>query len=198
MIDTIPVELHPHSVHWAEMARAEIARLHEVLGGVLVTVHHIGSTSIPGIMAKPIVDLIPVVSDLDSLDRNMPLVEAIGYRCFGELGLPGRRYCRRNDPVTGKRAFQLHCYAEGSPEIDRHLAFANYLCSHPAIGKEIDRHLAFANYLCSHPAIGKEYEAEKIRAAALHPDNTLDYNAAKNDWIKRIEREALRWWGARG
>lgn len=178
MIDTIPVELHPHSVHWAEMARAEIARLHEALGGVLVTVHHIGSTSIPGIMAKPIVDLIPVVSDLDSLDRNMPLVEAIGYRCFGELGLPGRRYCRRNDPVTGKRAYQLHCYAEGSPEIDRHLAFADYLRSHPAIAKE--------------------YEAEKIRAAALHPDNTLDYNAAKNDWIKRTEREALRWWGARG
>jgi hypothetical protein len=119
MIDTIPVELHPHSVHWAEMARAEIARLHQAPGGVLVTVHHIGSTSIPGIMAKPIVDLIPVVSDLDSLDRNMPLVEAIGYRCFGELGLPGRRYCRRNDPVTGKRAYQLHWYAEGSPEIDR-------------------------------------------------------------------------------
>jgi len=59
MIDAIRVELHPHSDHWAEMARAETARLHRALGGVLVTVHHIGSTSIPGIMAKPIVDLIP-------------------------------------------------------------------------------------------------------------------------------------------
>jgi GrpB-like predicted nucleotidyltransferase (UPF0157 family) len=178
MIDAIRVELHPHSVHWAEMARAEIARLHRALGGVLVTVHHIGSTSIAGIRAKPIVDLIPVVSDLDSLDRDMPRVKAIGYECLGEFGLPGRRYCRRNDPVTGKRAYQLHCYAAGS--------------------SEIDRHLAFANYLRAHPEIAKEYEAEKIRAAALHPDNTLDYNAAKNDWIKRTEREALRWWKARG
>jgi GrpB-like predicted nucleotidyltransferase (UPF0157 family) len=178
MADTIPVELHPHSPRWAELARAETARLHGALGGVLVTVHHIGSTSIPGIMAKPIVDLIPVVMDLDSLDHARPLVAALGYDCLGEFGPPGRRYCRRDDPVTGKRAFQLHCYAQGSPEIGRHLAFADYLRAHPAIAKE--------------------YEAEKMRAAALHPGNTLDYNDAKNDWIKRIEREALRWWNARG
>jgi GrpB-like predicted nucleotidyltransferase (UPF0157 family) len=73
--------------------------------------------------------------------------------------------------VTGKRAFQLHCYAQGSPEIDRHLAFADYLRAHPTIAKD--------------------YEAEKIRAAALHPGNVLDYNDAKNDWIKRTERDAL-------
>jgi GrpB-like predicted nucleotidyltransferase (UPF0157 family) len=178
MIGTIRVELHPHSLHWAETAHAEIARLHGALGGVLITVHHIGSTSIPGIMAKPIIDLIPVVADLGSLDRDMPLLESIGYECLGEFGLPGRRYCRRNDPVTGQRAYHLHCYAEGWPEIDRHLAFADYLRAHPAIAKE--------------------YEGEKIRAAALHPGNMLDYNDAKNDWIKRVERDALRWWKARG
>jgi GrpB-like predicted nucleotidyltransferase (UPF0157 family) len=178
MVDTIPVELHRHSPHWAKLAHAETARLHDVLGGVLVTVHHIGSTSIPGIMAKPIIDLIPVASDLDSLDRALPSLQALGYESLGEFGLPGRRYCRRNDPVTGKRAFQLHCYAQGSPEIDRHLAFADYLRAHPAIAKD--------------------YEAEKIRAAALHPDNTFDYNDAKNDWIKRTERDALGWWKARG
>jgi GrpB-like predicted nucleotidyltransferase (UPF0157 family) len=178
MTDAIPVELHPHSLDWAERARAEIARLHRALSSVLVTVHHIGSTSIPGIMAKPIVDLIPVVTDLDSLDRIMPAVKSIGYECLGEFGLPGRRYCRRNDPVTGKRAYQLHCYAEGWPEIDRHLAFASYLRTHPAIAKE--------------------YEAEKIRAAALHPDDTYKYNDAKNDWIKLIERDALEWWKSRG
>lgn len=171
MVDTIEVELHPHSPHWAKLAHAEIARLHGVLGGMLVTVHHIGSTSIPGIMAKPIIDLIPVVSDLDRLDRDIPIVESLGYECLGEFGLPGRRYCRRNDPVTGKRAFQLHCCAQGSPEIDRHLAFADYLRAQPAIAKD--------------------YEAEKIRAAALHPGNVLDYNDAKNDWIKRTERDAL-------
>ena len=176
LLVTTSVELHPHSSQWAKLARAEIACLHEALGGVIVTVHHIGSTSIPGIMAKPIIDLLPVVSNLDSLDRSMPRVRSCGYDCLGEFGLPGRRYCRRNDPITGKRAVQLHFYAQGSPEIDRHLAFADYLRAHPAIAKE--------------------YEAEKIRAAALHPDSTLDYNDAKNDWIKRIEQDALQWWKA--
>lgn len=173
-IEIIPVELVPHSPQWAEMARDETARLRDALGSVLVTVHHIGSTSIPGIMAKPIIDLIPVAVGLDALDAAQPKLEALGYRWFGEFGLPGRRYCWRKDPMTGKRAVQLHCYAKGWPEIDRHLAFADYLRAHPAIAKD--------------------YEAEKVRAAALHPDNTLDYNAAKDGWIKRTEADALIWW----
>jgi hypothetical protein len=54
-------------------------------------------------LAKPIIDLIPVVSDLNSLDRAMPRVKALGYECLGEFGLPGRRYCRLDDRATGKR-----------------------------------------------------------------------------------------------
>ena len=172
--ETIPVELVPYSPLWLEMAKEESARLRGALGDVLVTVHHIGSTSIPGILAKPIIDLIPVAVSLEALDSAQGQLETLGYRWFGEFGLPGRRYCWRKDPDTGKRAVQLHCYARGWPEIDRHLAFADYLRAHPAIARE--------------------YEAEKVRAAALHPDNTLDYNAAKNDWIKKTEADALVWW----
>ena len=155
------------------MAAAETQRLKGVLGDVLVTVHHIGSTCIPGIMAKPIVDMIPIVTDVVALDAVSPHVTSLGYDYLGEFGLPGRRYCRKNDPVSGKRQFQLHCYGWSSPEIARHLAFRDYLRAHPAKAKE--------------------YEAKKIRAAALHPDNTLDYNAEKNDWIKATEAEALKW-----
>ena len=61
-----------------------------------------------------------------------------GLSWFGEFGLPGRRYCWRKDPATGKRAFQLHCYAKGWHEIDRHLAFADYLRAHPAIAKDYE------------------------------------------------------------
>jgi GrpB-like predicted nucleotidyltransferase (UPF0157 family) len=156
------------------MAASETLRLKDALGDILLTVHHIGSTSIPGIMAKPIVDFIPVVTNHAALDSLTPNLETLGYDCLGEFGLPGRRYCRLNDPVTGKRKFQLHCYEIGYPEIDRHLAFRDYLRAHPQKAQE--------------------YEAEKFRAAKLHPDNTLDYNAEKNDWIKATEREALAWW----
>jgi GrpB-like predicted nucleotidyltransferase (UPF0157 family) len=167
------VELHPHSPDWSAMALQESELLRKVLGGILITVHHIGSTSIPGIVAKPIVDLIPVVTELHSLDRKLLRMEAIGYECLGEFGLPGRRYCRRNDRLTGKRAYQLHCYAADSPEIDHHLAFANHLRTNPALARE--------------------YKAEKIRAAALHPDDTHGYSDAKSDRIRRVEQEALQW-----
>jgi GrpB-like predicted nucleotidyltransferase (UPF0157 family) len=178
MIDTtpeaLPVELCPPSPDWVETARCESARLKAALGDVLLTVHHIGSTSIPSILAKPIVDLIPEVTDLESLDAHEDAVRALGYKWYGEFGLAGRRYCTLSDLATGKRKVQLHCYAKGAAGLPRHLAFRDYLRAHPAIAKE--------------------YEAEKVRAAALHPGNVLDYNGAKNDWIKRVERDALAWW----
>jgi GrpB-like predicted nucleotidyltransferase (UPF0157 family) len=177
MVDTIPVELVPHSPLWAGMAASEARRLESALGDVLLTVHHIGSTSIPTIMAKPIVDMIPIVTNLAALDAAMPRIVALGYKALGEFGIPGRRYCHWTNPATGKRQFQLHCFEAGSPQIARHLAFRDYLRAHP------DK--------------AREYEAEKIRAAALHPDNTLDYNAEKNDWIKATEIAALAWQAAR-
>jgi len=171
--EIVAVELVPHSPAWAEMAAAKAARLKTALGPALIRTEHMGSTSIPGIMAKPIVDMLPIVTDLASLDADQVAIEGLGYDYLGEFGIPTRRYCRKNDPVTGKRLFQLHCFAKDS--------------------SEIARHLAFRDYLRAHPAIAKEYEREKIRAAALHPDDTLKYNAAKNDWIKRTEKDALAW-----
>lgn len=172
----IAVELVPHRPEWAAMARAEASRLEAALGDVLRAVRHIGSTAIPGIMAKPIVDLIPIVTSLSELDAAKEAVRALGYRWHGEFGLARRRYCTFSDPKTGRRKFQLHCYAENDPSVPRHLAFRDYLRAHPGIAKA--------------------YEAEKIRAAALQPFDTQAYNAEKNDWIARMEREALDWVGA--
>ena len=113
------VELQPHDPAWAELAAAEVRQLFDAIGSSLVTVHHVGSTAIPGIRAKPILDLLPVVRDLNELDRRQADIEELGYEWWGELGLPGRRYCSKSDPSTGRRLMQLHCYLEGSPEIDR-------------------------------------------------------------------------------
>lgn len=171
--EAFAVVLHPHSPRWAEMAADETRRLKAALGDELIGVHHIGSTAIPGIMAKPVVDLIPIVASIERLDAREDAVRALGYRWFGEFGLPGRRYCYRKDPTTGERLFQLHCYQAGSPEVPRHLAFRDYLRAHPAIAKQ--------------------YEAEKIRAAGIVSDDVNAYNDEKNDWIKRHERDALDW-----
>jgi GrpB-like predicted nucleotidyltransferase (UPF0157 family) len=176
--ETIAVELVPPSPEWMKIAAAEAARLKAVLCDALVAVHHIGSTSIPGIMAKPIVDLIPIVTDLASLDAKENEIRALGYRWMGEFGLEGRRYCTLTDPATGKRKAQLHCYADGNPGVPRHLAFRDYLRAHPAIAKE--------------------YEVDKIRAAKLQPNDVMAYNGEKDAWIKRVEKDALAWFATRG
>src|SRR5690606_24226270 len=129
----------PHDPAWALLAGAERVALFDVLGDILLDVHHIGSTAIPGIHAKPIVDLMPVVRNLAALDARCDAIERLGYRWWGELGLPGRRYCSKNDPVTGKRVVQLHSYAEGSSDIARHLAFRDFLLRDPEVAAGYDR-----------------------------------------------------------
>jgi GrpB-like predicted nucleotidyltransferase (UPF0157 family) len=172
--DVIPVQLVPHRAEWADMATAETARLKKALGDNLLTVHHVGSTAIPGIMAKPIVDLMPIVRDLAALDAKEDAVRALGYKWHGEFGLEGRRFCTYADPKTGKRTFQLHFF-ENSNIVD------------------VRNILAFRDYLRAHPFIAKAYEMEKIRAAAAQPHDTTLYNPEKNDWIKRTQADAVAW-----
>ncbi len=170
-LPAIAVELLPHDPCWDELARAEAARFAEAMGDVLLRVAHIGSTAIPGICAKPIIDLMPVVTDLVALDARSPAIEALGYDWRGEYGLPGRRYCIRDDDRSGRRLYQAHCYADGSPEIVRHLAFRDHLRANPATAAE--------------------YAAEKERCRALYPDDSHRYGACKSGLIQRIEAEAL-------
>ena len=77
--ERIAVELHAHDPGWAAVATQEAARIAPGFGDNLVRIHHIGSTAIQGILAKPILDLMPEVRDLESLDQVRTRLEALGY-----------------------------------------------------------------------------------------------------------------------
>lgn len=148
-----------------------MARWTSTLGDNLLSIHHIGSTSVPDLAAKPVNDLLPVLVNQKALDHIEPAVRGLGYDWLGPYGLPRRRYCRRDDPESGRRLVQAHCYAAGDPEIIRHLAFRDALRADPALASA--------------------YAAEKHRCAALHPESLSDYGACKAAWIDRAEAEAL-------
>ena len=154
---------------WPAMA-AELSSLwREKLAGFMV-VHHIGSTAVPGLPAKPVIDLLPVFASSAAMDAAQSAVEQMGYQWLGEYGLPGRRYAKR-DTATGQREVQAHCYVQGSPEITRHLAFRDALRATPALRAA--------------------YTAEKVRCAGLHPGDAARYSACKSAWIDKAEHRAL-------
>jgi GrpB-like predicted nucleotidyltransferase (UPF0157 family) len=167
----IPVILAAYDPDWPQMA-ARYAEGLRVLGSSLVTVHHIGSTSVPGLVAKPIIDLMPLVTDLAALDCQRERVEALGYIWHGELGISGRRYCTFSDEA-GIRMAQLHFFEADSPQVERHIAFRDYLRTHPEAASA--------------------YENEKRRAQVLHPDDSHGYTDEKNAWIRDREAKALIW-----
>lgn len=172
-----PVALEPHNPHWAVRAGALIADLQAAAPGVFRALHHIGSTAVPGLMAKPVIDLLGETGSLERIDAARPALEGLGWRWRGENGVAGRRYFTRDDPETGERAVHLHVHAAGDPMIPWHLAFRDRLRTDPATA---------AAYAC-----------EKQRCAALHPDDSGAYAACKKAWTDGVAAEAVRG-GSRG
>lgn len=165
-------EVLPYQPAWREAFEQESRLLEEALGPVLRVTHHVGSTSVPGLSAKPIVDMLPVVSDITAVDALNPALQALGYQALGENGLPGRRFFRK--PSEEERTHHLHIYQDGNPEITRHLAFREYLTAHPAAAQE--------------------YQDLKLTLAQQHPTDIEAYIQGKNDLIQRLETQALAWW----
>ena len=161
-----------YSPAWPEAFHQEAERLKSLLGDELISVHHIGSTSVPGLAAKPIIDLLPLVRTIETLDDLTPMLEHAGYQAWGEYGLVGRRYFTKDRGAY--RTHNIHIYQVDNPDIDRHLAFCAYLRNHAQ--------------LCD------EYAALKREVYARHPSDIAAYNDGKNAWIKAVEAVALEWY----
>ena len=164
-----------HDPAWADMFAEEAAKLHAAFGAELVTIHHIGSTAIVGIDAKPVIDMLPVVRDINRVDQRNPWLVSLGYEPRGENFIPGRRYfCKEHD---GVRTHHVHVFQAGHPEIDRHVDFCAYLNAHPA-----DAH---------------RYAALKRDLAVRFPQDIMGYNEGKTALIRELDAKAAAWKASR-
>jgi GrpB-like predicted nucleotidyltransferase (UPF0157 family) len=162
----------PHNVGWQEAFEHEAAQIAKALGEIIFSIHHVGSTAIPDIYAKPILDLLIEVTDVAKVDAQTAQMVVLGYEALGEYGLPGRRYFRKTTEA-GLRTHHIHMFAAGTAEVERHLAFRDYLIANPAIAQR--------------------YSQLKQQLAAQHPTDIEAYMDGKDPFIRTVEQQALAW-----
>jgi GrpB-like predicted nucleotidyltransferase (UPF0157 family) len=166
------VEVVPFQDEWAEKFLEEKEHLIKVFAPYEVFVHHIGSTSVPGLAAKPIIDMLAESQSLEIFDQYARKLGEFGYEARGENGIPNRRYFVKFSS-TGERLIHLHSYQTGD--------------------SEIQRHLVFRDYLRMHPELAAKYGAIKVEAAKRFPSDIDSYIAFKDHIVKELEAEALQW-----
>ena len=163
-----------YSANWPKLYEQERSLLREALGNEIVRAYHIGSTAVPGLAAKPVIDILLEVRSVERLDDLGKTMEDIGYQPRGEFGIPGRRYF----PKGGDdRTHHLHAFAVG----DSH----------------IEKHLAFRDYLRMHPAVAVEYAAVKQAASAAHETDPEGYVAFKQRFVEQTVAKAVHWMNKR-
>ncbi|MEM7110882.1 MAG: GrpB family protein [Chloroflexota bacterium] len=169
------VEVVEPDPQWRATFVEEAIWLAETFGSNFVTAHHIGSTSIPNIKAKPLIDILLVVCQIKKVDDLNHAMEARGYVAYGEFGLAGRRYFPRT--INGRRSHNVHTYQFDNPEITRHLAFRDYMIAHPEAAQA--------------------YSDLKADLADRFRNDFQAYMDGKDGFIKVYEAEALEWYGVK-
>lgn len=173
------VAVVPYDHRWAEMFEEERLHLLSCLPSDLVRrIEHFGSTAIPGLPAKPIVDILVEVASLDETRRKIaPLLEAQGYEYFwrptwGEDTPPYYAWFIKRDK-NGKRTHHIHM-------VEPHF--------------EHWQRLLFRDYLIEHPDVAREYGELKIKLSEAHPNDRVAYTQAKTEFIRQATQTAQRYY----
>jgi GrpB-like predicted nucleotidyltransferase (UPF0157 family) len=156
---------------WPGMAEAETERIAAAVGEVAVRIEHVGSTAVPGLAAKPIVDLQLSVADVDARSLYVGPLERLGYLFAPDPASPDFHFFGL--PATRPRTHHLHACAAGS-EDER-------------------RHLAVRDYLRAHSDEGNAYAELKRRLVARAPGDRPAYIEGKEEYVAALERRALAW-----
>lgn len=164
------VIVQPPNPDWHNQFVVAAPQIKQALGETVVAIHHIGSTAIPNIYAKPIIDLLVEVNDILQVDSHTSAMVALGYQALGEYGIPGRRYFRK-DNAAGIRTHHVHVFTAGSPDVIRHLAFRDFMTAHPEFAQQ--------------------YSSLKRSLAERYPDDIEAYMDGKDSFIQEMQQRAL-------
>ena len=169
-LDKRKVEVKSHDNKWSNKYEKAKNKINNIYKDILVDIHHIGSTAIPNILAKPVIDIMVVVKDINKVDQFDNSMQELGYEPKGEFGIKNRRFFQKGG---NHRSHHVHIFEKGN--------------------QEIQRHLNFRDYLRAHPAKAKQYSKLKEKLAEKYPYNVDKYIEGKNDFIKEIDSEAAKW-----
>jgi GrpB-like predicted nucleotidyltransferase (UPF0157 family) len=156
---------------WPEQFEILRCRVAKVLGDLVARIEHVGSTAVPGLAARPIIDLDVLLASSKSLPAAIDGLAALGYKHQGDLGIPGREAFK---PPPGPPSHHLYLFSDSSGEFSRHLAFRDYLRTNPDGARA--------------------YEGLKRTLALRFAEDRTAYVDGKNQFI----REALQRFGLAG
>ena len=159
-----------YNPNWKDMYKEESEKIKNVLSDIIIDIHHIGSTAIPGIKAKPVIDILVEVKDIEGVDQYNHKMKEFEYEAMGEHGIPKRRFFKKGG---NNRTHHVHIFQVGNEEIGRHINFKEYLISHP------DK--------------GQEYSKLKGKLANKYSYSIENYTNGKSDFIKEIDKKVRLW-----
>ena len=164
------IQLVPYDPNWPHIFEKEAGLIRQALGDNCLAIHHIGSTSVPGLTAKPIIDMIPVVKDITEVDNYNAAMEVLGYKAMGEYGIPMRRYFQKG---LEHRTHNIHVFEEGHSEIELNILFRDHLRSNHKSCKEYAK--------IKETLIGDEASFQKQKGSMFS-----GYNLGKGHFIRQI------------
>ncbi len=174
------IALVPYNPHWPKLFTAEAARIREALGSdSIVAIEHFGSTSVPGLSAKPVIDIFVGVRSLAvAREKAVPALEALGYAFWYDNPNAAHLFFVKGLPPHGPRTHHIHMIEPQTFRDPKNDAFLFW-----------DR-LLFRDYLCAHPEEVRRYEAVKNDLAAHFPDDWEAYTYGKSEYIYSVMQKA--------
>lgn len=183
---------------WKEQFESIKSELEKNIGLLHPIIEHIGSTSVEGLSAKPIIDIMIGVKDESELDKVPPLLQGKDYVYYQKYNedMPYRRFFIKLTDQPHNLGFPEVIYSESEipEELHNHRHRIAHIHTIPVSSEHWLRHIAFRDYLRTHPEIREEYQQLKEKLSTMEWFDGNDYNEGKDPFIKREEKKAVQWY----